>query len=248
MIYSEPVKYRGHTARCCHEANDLRLVGQQELVADRQNAGAFRVQLKAVVQPDPPNVPRADLSKHLVHWIKGEKEEDAFGVLRKIVIEQRLLGGNGFIRDGYACVCFTEAPEAAFHQVLSRYRPFGIRVSKKWLFSQGGRPVIYQSADEYDALPESLRWRYVRYEPNAEPPIDFSWEREWRIRTNELFLPSEEVTVVIPNEDYVGLLEEEHFYHEHARVIFLQTAWGELAAFEQEQPFAYGLSVLPNKI
>jgi len=193
-------------------------------------------------------MPRADLSEHLVHWIKGETEADAFAVLRKIVSEQRLLGGNGFIRDGYICVCFTEAPESAFHQILGRYRPFGIRVSKKWLFAQGGRPVIYSSANEYELIPETLRWRFVRYEPNAEPPIDFSWEREWRIHTNELLLPPEEVTVVVPHENYAHELEAEHFYHEHERITFLQAAWGELAAFEKEQPFAYGLSVLPQPV
>lgn len=191
-------------------------------------------------------MPRADLSEHLVHWIKGDTEAQAFAVLRQIVSEQRLIGGTGCIRGGYQCACFTEAPEAAFHQILGRYRPFGVRVSKRWLFAQGGRPVIYQSAAEFELLPEALRWRFVRYEPDGAPPIDFSWEREWRIHTSELHLPAEEVTVVVPHEGYAHELQAEHFYHEHARVTFLKAAWGELAAFEDEQPFAYALSVLPQ--
>ncbi|HJV84140.1 MAG TPA: hypothetical protein VJ698_01590 [Noviherbaspirillum sp.] len=177
--------------------------------------------------------------------MKGLTEADAFGVLRQIVSEQRLVGSSGSIRGSFRCVCFTEAPESAFHQLSGRYRPFGIKVSKKWLFKQGGRPVIYQHSDEFATLPDALRWRHVRYEPDAEPPIDFSWEREWRIQADELFLPPEEVAVVVPHENYAAELQDEHFYNEHMRVTFLKTAWGELAAFETEQPFAYELTVLP---
>lgn len=190
-------------------------------------------------------MPRSDLSNYLVHWMKGPTEADAFGTLRRIVSEQRLIGDNGSVRGGFRCVCFTEAPAATFHQLAGRYRAFGIKVSKRWLFAQGGRPVIYQRGDEYERLSEDLRWRHVRYEPDTDPPIDFSWEREWRIHANELFLPPEEVAVVVPHEQYAAELQDEHFYNEHMRVTFLRTAWGELAAFETEQPFAYELTALP---
>jgi hypothetical protein len=178
--------------------------------------------------------------------MKGPTEADTFGTLRRIVSEQRLIGDNGSIRGGFRCICFTEAPESTFHQLSGRYRPFGIKVSKRWLFAQGGRPVIYQRGEEYERLSEDLRWRHVRYEPDTDPPIDFSWEREWRIHVNELFLPPEEVAVVVPHEQYAVELQDEHFYNEHMRVTFLRTAWGELAAFETEQPFAYELTVLPQ--
>ena len=97
-----------------------------------------------------------------------DSDEEAFDVLQQIVQERCLCGGTGHIRGGYQCVCFTEAPQNTFHNVIGRYRPFGIRVSKKWLYQEGGRPVIYQSDQEYDALPESHRWRHVRYEPDAD--------------------------------------------------------------------------------
>jgi hypothetical protein len=180
--------------------------------------------------------------------MRGNTEADAMNTLHQIISEQRLVGGSGAIRGGYNCVCFTEAPEEHFHGVIGRYRPFGIRVSKRWLFSQGGRPVIYQSGPEYDQLPEALRWRHVRYEPDSTPPIDFSWEREWRINVNELPLPPHEVTVVVPHENYELDLIEAHFYHEHVRITFLQEAWGEMAAFEEEQPFAYRISVIPDAV
>ncbi len=75
-------------------------------------------------------------------------------VLRKILYEARLTGSDKW-SPGYPCVCFTEAPIQEFNAIFSlveiaaskqekpRYEPYGIAVSKKWLFAQGGRPVIY---------------------------------------------------------------------------------------------------------
>lgn len=61
-------------------------------------------------------------------------------------------------------------------------------VPKQWLYVQGGRPVIYQSDKEFYDLPEAIRWRHVRYEPASSPPIDFTWEREWRIQCRYLHI------------------------------------------------------------
>src|SRR5690606_27816837 len=79
-----------------------------------------------------------------------------------------------------------------------------------WLFAGGGRPVIYQSDEEYEALPESLRWRHVRYEPHADPPIDFSWEREWRIRVESLEIHPAISGVVLPGCEWAYRLISEH--------------------------------------
>lgn len=206
---------------------------------------SYHVPIKKPLTPIGSSMARLDLSNYLVHWTKGLDEEAAFLTLRTIVSERRIVGSNGHIKGGFNCVCFTEAPEVAFHQMAGRYLPFGIRISKKWLFSLGGRPVIYQSANEYDLLAAEHRWRHVRYEPDQIPPIDFSWEREWRICCDELYLPSEEVTIIVPDEHYENELLEEHQYHEHARITFLKEAWGEYAAMEYPEPFTYGISVLP---
>jgi hypothetical protein len=127
-----------------------------------------------------------------------------------------LRGGTGNIKGAYTCVCFTEAPLEVLPKgfvnstAFSRYSPFGIMFHKSWLFEQGGRPVIYQSDADYAALPEALRWRHVRYEPHAPAPIDFTWEREWRIRTNELAFNPGVATVVVPNRDWYEALRKEH--------------------------------------
>jgi len=122
-------------------------------------------------------MPRNDLSKDLIHWIKGETFDAAFNVLRAIVREQRLAGGAGNIKGGYTCVCFTGAPKDEFHRIAGKYKPFGIQVRKDWEFALGARPAIYQTEEEFELLPDTHKWRHVRYEPNSEPSIDFTWER-----------------------------------------------------------------------
>lgn len=152
--------------------------------------------------------PRADTSEKLIHFTRGATYEDALARLLTIVGEGRLIGGNGMIRGESRCVCFTEAPLPAlaggFVNVspLSRYSPFGIMFDKTWAYARGGRPVIYQSDGEFDALPEGMRWRHVRYDPLGIPPIDFTWEREWRIRTDNLTFSPADAALIVLNEEW----------------------------------------------
>lgn len=150
---------------------------------------------------------RSDISPYLVHLIRGHTDDDAYCILRQILDTGALLGGTGYIRGGYRCVCFSEAPLAHLSPVLQRaaeqrlmYRPFGVILPKPWLFERGGRPVIYQADSEYDRLPEGLRWRHVRYEPAGENRVDFTWEREWRVMTDRLELDRSWARVLVPNE------------------------------------------------
>jgi hypothetical protein len=77
-----------------------------------------------------------------------------------------------------------------------RYKPFGVMVDKAWLFDRGGRPVIYRPDAEYSLLHETQRFRHVRYEPGS---VDFTWEREWRLRADELELDPSVTTLVVPH-------------------------------------------------
>lgn len=134
----------------------------------------------------------------------------ASAVLRKILYEGGLKGTSGWSH-GQPCVCFTEAPIQEFNSVFSlveiaasekerpRYEPYGIGVSKKWLFAQGGRPVIYDHQDAFDSIPEDQRFRFVLYDPGKG--VDFTWEREWRIKTDYLRLDPREALVVVPTSD-----------------------------------------------
>ena len=92
---------------------------------------------------------RSDLSNYLIHWMSRETEEDALNSLHSIIIDEKINGSNIKIKGKYSCVCFTEAP-AAYFNFDGRYWPFGIRVSKRYAFKQGARPVIYQRESEFN--------------------------------------------------------------------------------------------------
>lgn len=151
---------------------------------------------------------RPDISESVIHFTKAASYEAAVEVLLTIVAEGRIAGGAGMIRGGYRCVCFTEAPLPVVVNGLvntnsfSRYAPFGLMFSKRWLYERGGRPVIYQADAEYHLLPEEARWRHVRYEPSSVPPIDFTWEREWRLQCDQLQFAAPEVALVVPDSHW----------------------------------------------
>ena len=163
---------------------------------------------------------REDLSHNLVHLVKGDTPEEALATFDKILADQAIIGGAGDIKGNWQCVCFTETPLAHLAQALSlrdvhniRYYPAGIMVAKNWLFAKGGRPVIYQPDAEYCLLPDELQYRHVRYEldhAKAERTVDWTWEREWRIRTDRLAFTPEEVTLVCPKRHWVERLMDGH--------------------------------------
>jgi hypothetical protein len=129
-------------------------------------------------------------------------------ILTKILIEESLRGSSQKIRGNYECICFTESPISELVAMLSmsklasnssehtRYEPYGIAVTKEWLFAKGGRPVIYQPDAEFNLLSEDLQYRHVHYDPVRG--IDFTWEREWRIQAKSLQLDPEHTLVIVP--------------------------------------------------
>lgn len=159
---------------------------------------------------------RTDICDKLTHFTSGESEEDAFTNLCNIIDQQKIQGGRTSIRGGYPCVCFTEAPLDSLPggfvnpAAYSRYSPFGIIFDKHHLYDCGARPVIYGSSDEFYMLPEEMRWRHMRYEPTSNPSTDFTWEREWRIQTEELPIGPENAGVVVPAEEWCCRLVDAH--------------------------------------
>jgi len=164
---------------------------------------------------------RRDISPVLAHWTKPSRKETfsgevisdytAYDILEKILLEYTLLGGTGWIKGSFKCVCFTEAPinemVSIFNYVYNDltdntidYHPFGIAVKKNYLFDKGGRPVIYQTNNEYDELPIKLKWRHKIYEPSNN--IDFTWEREWRVLADTFQLEPYEISIFVPNAGY----------------------------------------------
>jgi hypothetical protein len=153
--------------------------------------------------------------EHFVEWDTGHGGRascpaSAWAVLQKILHEGRLRGTSRWTY-GQDCVCFTEAPFHEFNSIFSlvdiaasekerpRYEPYGVAVSKNWLFERGGRPVIYDHPDAFESFSNDQRYRFVQYDPKAG--IDFTWEREWRIRAENLQLDPKETLVVVPDSE-----------------------------------------------
>lgn len=158
---------------------------------------------------------RVDLSERLVHLTRGDSLGEAEKAFRSIVSEKQLRGHSNGIRGGHKVVCFSEAPIEVLARMFSssnatfRYRPFGIMISKRWLFELGGRPVIYQPEEEFSILPVELQYRHVRFDdPGGKK--DHTFEREWRIKTESLKLEPEHCTLVVPDRDWDYRLREEH--------------------------------------
>ena len=94
------------------------------------------------------------------------------------------------IRGARPAVCMFDVPIPELRTILDRrnrrrYEPFGIAVDKRYAFTMGARPVIYLPWREAEKIlaPEE-RWRVVSLEIDKDPPVDWSFEREWRIAGN----------------------------------------------------------------
>jgi hypothetical protein len=82
----------------------------------------------------------------------------------------------------------------ALDKAPARYELYGIAVLKQTVYGRGGRPVIYAPAETCDQLPQVLQHLFVRFEP---PDVDFTWEREWRIRADEFSINPEVAAVFV---------------------------------------------------
>lgn len=109
----------------------------------------------------------------------------------------------------------------------------------------GGRPVIYERDSEFYDLPESLRWRHVCYEPDINNPIDFTWEREWRIQAEAFPLDPGEIEIIVPNSPASEDLEHLFNQHEWARYQWEWVGYGESIAMYPE-PLIYSIKPLNN--
>lgn len=171
---------------------------------------------------------RSDISMGLVHLTKGNDKLNSFQILMKILKEQKLIGStnqtiNGVSR-GFICgndpvVCFQDVPlfslsenillEQQMHSDTPtspiRYTAFGLRFDKRYIFQNGGRPVIYEKTEVAKSfLPNNEYWRIVKLDlDNDDNVIDWTHEREWRIKGDFSFNLNE-VEILLSDQDSVN--------------------------------------------
>jgi hypothetical protein len=154
---------------------------------------------------------RSDLSEFLVHLTRPNKENSkASDTLYKIVKDKQLKGSTtetGFICGDIPAVCFQNAPlhaigQAIYSEILKserdhsenrqpkiRYHGTGLAFRKETLYKKGARPVIYERTDiAKEILPKNEYWRIVNLDiADNSNIIDWTHEREWRIKNNYQF-------------------------------------------------------------
>ena len=163
---------------------------------------------------------RNDMSSRLIHLTRGKNDDEAFENLWKILIDKKIKGSgsDGYVIGATKAVCLQELPLTAIVENLLyedslndkiRYSPFGIRLSKPFVYKKGGRPVIYENSTLMkNYLPESEYWRIVNLNlTDKESCMDWTHEREWRV-PDKLRFSYGCIEVIVKNGKYYRKLVE----------------------------------------
>jgi len=141
---------------------------------------------------EPAKVPASAM---LTHFTRASTTATALDNLVAILRDNIIRGGTRMVRGGRPAVCMFDVPIAELGTILDRrnrrrYEPFGIAVDKRYAFTMGARPVIYLPWNEAEKIlaPEES-WRVVSFEMDKTPPVDWTFEREWRIADELRFDP-----------------------------------------------------------
>lgn len=131
----------------------------------------------------------------LTHFTRASRAESALDNLVAILRDGTIRASTRMVRGGRAVVCLFDAPIRELRVLLDRrnrrrYQPFGIAIEKRYAFRMGARPVIYMPWGEAEGLlaPEEM-WRVVTLDLERHPPVDWSFEHEWRT-AGDLALPA----------------------------------------------------------
>ncbi|MBF4696080.1 DUF2971 domain-containing protein [Fusibacter ferrireducens] len=162
---------------------------------------------------------RSDITLTLTHLTRETKEMSSVEVLIKILNEQKIIGSSnsGFIHGSNTAVCFQDAPQYGVAQNINhektyreelgnkvRYSHNGLVFLKSYVFKKGGRPVIYEKLEvAKEMLHEDEWWRIVNYDlSNKENIIDWTHEREWRVKGDFEFSLSQPYIILGNTSDY----------------------------------------------
>ncbi len=132
----------------------------------------------------------------LTHFTRRSVQGDAMDNLEAILRSRIIKGSSRMVRTTRCVVCLFDAQWSELNRLLvpanrRRYEPFGIAVDKRYAFSMGARPVIYMPWPEAcQMLDERELWRVVAIDLTQTPPVDWTFEREWRV-PEQLKLPDQ---------------------------------------------------------
>jgi hypothetical protein len=131
----------------------------------------------------------------LTHFTRASSTGSAMDNLAAILRGGVIRASRRMVRGGRSAVCLFDAPFGELgallgHRNRRRYQPFGVAIDKRYAFKMGARPVIYLPWREAAGiLPAAEHWRVVATQPDRNPPIDWTHEREWRVAGDLAFEP-----------------------------------------------------------
>jgi hypothetical protein len=127
-------------------------------------------------------------SAMLTHFTRASTAASAIDNLVAILRDGVIRGGRRMVRGGGEAVCLFDVPLGQLDRILARrnrrrYEPVGIAVERRYAFRMGARPVVYLPWREARAVIAPAEfWRVVNLEYDRNPPVDWTFEREWRLR------------------------------------------------------------------
>jgi len=143
-----------------------------------------------------------DSSGMLSHFTRASRAGDALDNLAAILRQGVIRGSSRMVRGGRPVVCLFDAALSELKRILvpdnrHRYQPFGIALDKRYAFKLGARPVLYMPWPEAQKMlaGEEL-WRVVAIDLERNPPVDWSFEREWRL-PGDLRLPARAAVALV---------------------------------------------------
>lgn len=138
----------------------------------------------------------------LTHFTRAARTSSALDKLVAILREGVIRGSSRMIRGKRQVVCLFDAPLVELNRLLDRrnrrrYEPFGIALDKRYAFRMGARPVVYMPWIEAERmLAAGELWRVVTIDMQSAPPVDWGFEREWRLAGDLVIEPRHAVALV----------------------------------------------------
>lgn len=144
----------------------------------------------------------AQAAAMLTHFTRAARTDSALDNLVAILRKGTVRGSTRMVRGGQPVVCLFDVALGELRSLLDRrnrrrYQPFGIAIDKRYAFQMGARPVIYMPWREAERLlAPGERWRVVALDLEHNPPVDWSFEREWRV-AGDLALPAQGTVALV---------------------------------------------------
>ncbi len=138
----------------------------------------------------------------LTHFTRAAGTSRAIDNLDAILRGGVIRAASRSVRGGRPVVCLFDATVGELGRLLvrsnrRRYEPFGVALDKRYAFGLGARPVLYMPWREArEIVSEEEWWRVAAIELDRNPPIDWSFEREWRVAGDLRLAPRAAVALV----------------------------------------------------